>query len=67
MNTQIKTMINQVNAMTAKVEAVNRKLENRPNLAEKAAAKLRKIMQSGQPMQTSRKVDIVDALRSLRA
>ena len=67
MNTQIKTMIDQVNAMTAKVEAVNRKLENRPNLAEKAAAKLRKIMQSGQPVQTARKVDIVDALRSLRA
>ena len=67
MNTQIKTMIDKVNAMTAKVDAVNRKLENRPNLAEKAAAKLRKIMQSGQPMQTSRKVDIVDALRSIRA
>jgi len=67
MNTQIKTMIDKVNAMTAKVDAVNRKLENRPNLAEKAASKLRKIMQSGQPIQTSRKVDIVDALRSLRA
>jgi len=67
MNTQIKTMIDKVNAMTAKVDAVNRKLENRPNLAEKAAAKLRKIMQSGQPIQTSRKVDIVDALRSIRA
>ena len=67
MNTQIKTMIDQVNAMTAKVEAVNRKLENRSNLAEQATSKLRKIMQSGQPIQTSRKVDIVDALRSIRA
>ena len=58
-------MIDQVNAMTANVDAVNRKLENRPNLAKNATSKLREIMKSGQPIQTS-KVDIVDALRSIR-
>jgi len=65
MNTKIKTMTNQVDSMIAKVDAMNQKLESRQNLSERANARLRDIMQSGEPVPTAGKVDIIDALRSV--
>ena len=72
-------MTNQVDSMIAKVDAMNQKLENRKspvadkviwydrnqNLSERANARLRDIMQSGEPVPTAGKVDIIDALRSI--
>jgi len=58
-------MTNQVDSMIAKVDAMNQKLESRQNLSERANARLRDIMQSGEPVPTAGKVDIIDALRSV--